>query len=552
LEGSFVLKNSLAVAALIGLAVSVAYPLSSFAAQPAPSASQALVNDAFKAMGLGDQYVGEATRPPDMLVTLTAKGSVQAWDPGESESVSDLTKPDAGTSTFVQLWDHAQGLYHTEWSRPRPAGGMRTYTEIYAPDGGYVVGNDSNGGLTSRAVQGPNNQPLHTMSGLRLRALLREQERTYIVIAMHENPARIADYPAQSVGGKRYPAVQYRGDNGTFIVMFDPATHLPAVVRTRDFDQLMGDADFDATFSDWRTVEQIKLPGRIAYTLNGVKIFDIKIDSYVLNTSLPTDAFNAPRPLRDKAAKPAPIGTVPYQWVLRRLATGFYLDSDALYTDDGGSLKLTDVAPNVSLVTGGSHNTLIVATNSYLVAFEAPGHDGQSKIAIDLAKQKYPGKPFRYLVLTHHHIDHSGGLRAYAAEGATLIVGKGDGAFFRKVLAAPQGYNLHPVKSVPPKVIEVADKWSVNDGGREIDAFLLENPHAQGYLMPYVPDAKLGFVTDLWNPGPPVMNANPAMAAVVKGAQARELKPERFAGGHGAVGNYADLEKAVQAQGGAR
>jgi glyoxylase-like metal-dependent hydrolase (beta-lactamase superfamily II) len=230
---------------------------------------------------------------------------------------------------------------------------------------------------------------------------------------------------------------------------------------------------------------------------------------------------------------------------VRRLASGFYLDSEALYTDDGGSMQLTDVAPNISLVTGSTHNTLIVATNSYLVAFEAPGDDGQSQIAIDLAKKKYPGKPFRYLVLTHHHIDHSGGLRAYAAEGATIVVGKGDGAFFRKRLR-PQGYNPFPVKSTPPKVIEVDGKWSVNDGGRVIEAYSLDNPHAAGYLIPYVPDAKLGFVTDLWNPGPPVMNVNPNMVAVVRGVEKAGIKPERFAGGHAAVGNYADLERAVQ------
>jgi glyoxylase-like metal-dependent hydrolase (beta-lactamase superfamily II) len=505
---------------------------------------------AYQAMGFSDQYKGEGFRAPDMLVTLITKGSMQQWDPGESYSVADLLTPDGGSSTFVLDWDHARGLMRTEWTRPKAGGGMRTYTEIFSPDGGYVIGNDSNGPLTARAIQGPNNQPLHSMSSLRLRALLREQERNSIVLAMHENPERLYDYPAQTVGGKRYEAVQYRGDNGTFIVMFDPITKLPAIVRTRDFDQLMGDADFDAAFSDYRAVEGIKLPYRVTYTLNGVKIFDTTVTSYAMNPSLASDAFTVPAVIRGKAAKPAPVGKVPYQWILRRLASGFYLDSEALYTDDGTGMQLTDVAPNVSLVTGSTHNTLIVATNNSLIAFEAPGDDGQSQIAINLAKQKYPGKPFRYLVLTHHHIDHSGGLRAYAAEGATIVVGKGDGAFFRKVLAAPHGMDPFPLKAYAPKVIEVADKWSVNEGGREIDAFVLENPHAAGYLIPYVPDAKLGFVTDLWNPGPPVMNVNPGMVSVVTGVQKMGIQQEKFAGGHGAVGNYADLVQAVRRNGG--
>ncbi|HEY4265703.1 MAG TPA: MBL fold metallo-hydrolase [Micropepsaceae bacterium] len=384
------------------------------------------------------------------------------------------------------------------------------------------------------------------MSAIRLTATLREIERNDIVLAMHEHPELISEAPAQTIGGKSYPAVQFRGDYGSFTVAFDPDTHLPAMVRTRDFDQLMGDADFDESFSDWRDVDGLKIAHRMTYTLNGMKIFDTTLNDarvdIVGNSILPADTFAVPTAIRGKAPKPSSVDKPPYQWILRRLASGFFLDSDNLYTDDGGSLTLSDVAPNISLVTGGTHNTLIVATNTYLVAFDSPGDDGQSKLAIDLAKQKYSGKPFRYLVLTHHHIDHSGGLRAYIAEGATLVVGKGDGAFFRKVLMAPQTLNVNkPAGAVTPKIIEVAGKWSVKDGGREIDAYVIDNPHAADYLMPYVPDAKLGFITDLWNPGPPVAAANPNLIAVVKGVEKWMLMPERFAGGHGAVGNYPDV-----------
>ena len=148
-------------------------------------------------------------------------------------------------------------------------------------------------------------------------------------------------------------------------------------------------------------------------------------------------------------------------------------------------------------------------------------------------------------VLTHHHIDHSGGLRAFAAEGATVVVGKGDGDYFRKVLAAPQGLNPYATKSAAPKVIEVNGKWRVADGGRAIEAYSIENPHASGYIIPYVPDAKMGFVTDLWSPAPMMPPVNPNMTAVVRGLEKAGITPEKMAGGHGGVGNYADLVRAV-------
>ena len=62
--------------------------------------------------------------------------------------------------------------------------------------------------------------------------------------------------------------------------------------------------------------------------------------------------------------------------------------------------------------------------------FDAPYGELQSRWVIDAAKAKYPGKPISYLVLTHHHMDHTGGMRTYVAEGATVIVPAPDKAYF--------------------------------------------------------------------------------------------------------------------------
>jgi hypothetical protein len=57
---------------------------------------------------------------------------------------------------------------------------------------------------------------------------------------------------------------------------------------------------------------------------------------------------------------------------------------------------------------------------------------------------------------------------------------------------------------------------------------------------------KLGFVTDIWSPAPQVPPANPGTTALVKGVQKMGIQMDRMAGGHGGVGNFADLAKTVQ------
>ena len=62
-----------------------------------------------------------------------------------------------------------------------------------------------------------------------------------------------------------------------------------------------------------------------------------------------------------------------------------------------------------------------------------------------------------------------------------------------------------------------------------------------------MPDLKLGLVTDIWNPGPTVTASNPNLASVIHAVDKLGLKPTKFAGGHGGVGDYAQAEAVVKA-----
>jgi glyoxylase-like metal-dependent hydrolase (beta-lactamase superfamily II) len=516
------------MSAVMCLVLAWAFAWNTHAATP-----QDRINAAYAAMG------------GDKIKTISLTAHLEQFDPGESYSVSDPTKPDRGASDLIRTRDVVRGLTRNEWVRPKVDGSKRTFIEIVTPTAGYVIGDDAvEGRLPKRTVKGA--KPEHTMSGRRLTATLRELERPVVVMEMKQHPDRVTAIADQKVAGKTYSVLQYRGDYGTFIVMFDPETNLPVRVRTLDWDEREGDSVYDAEYSDWRDVGGAKVAFHTLYTLNGMKIIDAKISEAKANPTLPQDTFAIPRAMLASAAKPAAPDKTPFQWIIRRQFVGFYFDSDAMYTDDGDSLKIVDVGPNISQVRGGTHNTVFIATDKYLIAVEAPNDDGQSIQSIDMAKKRYPGKPVRYLILTHAHVDHVGGMRAYAADGAAIVVGKGNGDYFRRVLARRETLNPEaPKKAFAAKVIEVDGKWSVTDGGREVDAYVLDNPHAANFLFPYVPDAKLGVVTDLYVPGAPV-SSNAMVMALVKGIEKWGIKPETIAGGHGSVGPYADVTQAVQ------
>ena len=130
-------------------------------------------------------------------------------------------------------------------------------------------------------------------------------------------------------------------------------------------------------------------------------------------------------------------------------------------------------------------------------------------------------------------------------DGGTLVVGAPARAHFQKVLAAPMSRNpdLSPRSFAATQIMEVTESHVITDNrGRQVMMYMMDNPHAKGMLMGWVPDAKLGYVTDIWTPGPPLpAKPNPGLMAVVNTVKRAGLQPARFAGGHGATADYAPL-----------
>jgi glyoxylase-like metal-dependent hydrolase (beta-lactamase superfamily II) len=390
------------------------------------------------------------------------------------------------------------------------------------------------------------NPPAHSMSGYRLATSHREARRgniSSLLLAMLFAPEQVTPAADIVAGGRAYPAVSYQG----LIVAFDPQSGLPARVRSLDYDNIWGDVTYDLVLSDWKEVSKVKVAMNRKSELNGRVISDFTFTDLKFNQAIDAKRLQIPAEVRAGAAKPA-TGNVPYQWVLRRQYIGTYLDSDNVSFDTKASpagLRLQQISPGVDHLVGGSHNSMIVEMSDFLVVFDAPVSDWQSNWLMNAVRQKYPGKPVRWVVLTHHHMDHTGGVRGMLADGGTLVVGAPARAHFLKVLAAPMSRNpdLSPRSFAATQIMEVTDSHVITDSrGRQVMMYRMDNPHAQGMMMGWVPDAKLGFVTDIWTPGPPLpAKPNPGLMAVVNTVKRAGLQPERFAGGHGGTADYAPL-----------
>ena len=215
-------------------------------------------------------------------------------------------------------------------------------------------------------------------------------------------------------------------------------------------------------------------------------------------------------------------------------------------------MTLKKVAENVYLAEGSSHHSLFAVFKDQVVLVEAPMGDERSQAVMAAIAQTAPGKPIKYVVPTHFHYDHTPGLRAYVATGATIVTTPGNKAFIERLAATPRTIRPDSLARAPrPPVIEIFEKRRVfTDGTLTLELHDIgPNPHVTEAVIAYVPSAKLAFQSDLIGlpadgPLPP---ASPATADFVDKVRKLGLQVETITGGHGRVGTMDEVAKAVAA-----
>jgi len=170
--------------------------------------------------------------------------------------------------------------------------------------------------------------------------------------------------------------------------------------------------------------------------------------------------------------------------------------------------KIADDVYMLNGLNGGTHNIMFVAFNDYVLVIEAPEqiiYGSNSVQALTKIKETVPGKPIKYLVLTHHHSDHAGGFREYVAEGATIVTAPGNKTFLEQVAKLESSLLPQTAWSKKPLMIETVQnkKRVFEDDKHRVELYDVgPNPHAKEMLIAYLPKEKILFQADMLNANP--------------------------------------------------
>lgn len=222
------------------------------------------------------------------------------------------------------------------------------------------------------------------------------------------------------------------------------------------------------------------------------------------------------------------------------------------------NVTTTQIAPGVWLLAGGSHNSVAVEFRDYITVIEGPLDDDRSNAVIAAAKKVIPNKPIRYLVNTHHHWDHSGGIRAFAAEGATIVTQESNKDFYERIVLAPQPRSLSPDRLAkfpfattgpgPQKLETFAERHAISDGVQTLISYHVEGlNHAGDMAVIYLPASKILVSADM---GPPAVgtapaNVSPSSVALYNNIRRLKLDVAQHVPIHGNPSSQADFERTV-------
>lgn len=330
------------------------------------------------------------------------------------------------------------------------------------------------------------------------------------------------------IGGRKQKVISViRPDNQQLSLSFDAQTNLLTRYGYLYADPVTGDSEIAQSYSGYRTVGKLKLPGsRVLYNSGGI-IQEADYTAIEINTKPAESVFEGPKDFEKLAAGPAN----PPPPAVSKVAEDVYI---------------------LNGLAGGTHNVMFIAFNDHILVLEAPEqilYNSNSVQALTKIKETVPGKPIKYLVLTHHHSDHAGGFREYVAEGATIVTTANTKTFLDKAVTDS---SLLPKSSNRNKltVETIQNKKRVfQDDKHVVEIYDIgPNPHANEILVAYLPKEKILFQADLLNAAPngTIPIAQDATISFSERLQQLGLQVEKIYGVHGRAVTPEELRTSIE------
>lgn len=277
--------------------------------------------------------------------------------------------------------------------------------------------------------------------------------------------------------------------------------NLVETVETTIQNTVLGAMPVSTSFSEYKDFGGVQFPTRIVQSQGGHSTLDITVAEVTPNA--PVD-IQIPDAVASAAPTPATV-------VTEKLADGVWF------------------------LAGGSHHSVLVEFQDHVAVIEAPLSPERSEAVMAEVEKLVPGKPLRYLINTHHHFDHSGGVQSYAAKGITIVTQEMNVPFYQGLFS---GGTFEAVRA----------HKSLTDGARSLEIHLVQgNTHNEGLLMVYLPKEKILVEADAFSPrpGPPPSPANPFSVNLHENIVRLNLDVERIAPIHGTVVPLAELKTAI-------
>jgi glyoxylase-like metal-dependent hydrolase (beta-lactamase superfamily II) len=232
---------------------------------------------------------------------------------------------------------------------------------------------------------------------------------------------------------------------------------------------VLGDMLCEAAFTGYRDFGGVMFPSHIVRTAGGKLGLNITVSSVKAN---PDVLIPVPEGMR--AAMVAPVKVT-----VDKLAEGVYW------------------------IRGGQSHSVAIDQADHIVVVDAPLNEARSLAVIAKVKELIPNKPITYLINTHAHFDHAGGLRTYVDEGATIVTMPMNQAFYERAWRAPHTLNpdrLELSKKTPKFETIMNGKDVLSDAKRPIEIYQqVGTAHNDAIVMVYLPKEKFLIQADAWN-----------------------------------------------------